>query len=105
MKTRLVAAVAFALGLTVPAISQDYAAAWSDMMSRMHMGMMFPASDNPDMDFAKGMVPHHQGAVDMANILLQYGSDPELRALAEQIIATQTEEIGFLQDWIARNGG
>ena len=45
------------------------------------------------------MIPHHQGAVDMAKIELQYGNDPALKKMAEQIIASQESEIAFMRVW------
>jgi uncharacterized protein (DUF305 family) len=47
------------------------------------------------------MIPHHQGAVDMAKIELQYGNDPELRKLADQIVSSQQSEIALMKDWQA----
>lgn len=71
--------------------------------AHMHEGMAIPFSGNTDVDFARGMIPHHQGAIDMARIELQYGKDPELRKLAEEIIKAQESEIAFLKSWIAKN--
>ena len=69
----------------------------------MHSGMDIEFTGNPDVDFAKGMIPHHQGAIDMAKIVLQYGKDPEIRKLAEGVVTAQEGEITFMKDWLARN--
>ncbi|GGW23495.1 hypothetical protein GCM10011452_08260 [Gemmobacter lanyuensis] len=70
---------------------------------RMHAGMGGMAyTGNADVDFITGMIPHHQGAVDMAKIVLEHGTDPEVRALAEKVIAAQEAEIKWMQDWLAR---
>jgi uncharacterized protein (DUF305 family) len=69
----------------------------------MHAAMDIEFSDNADIDFARGMIGHHQGAIDMARIVLEHGEDPELRQLAEEIIEAQEAEIAFLQNWIAEN--
>jgi uncharacterized protein (DUF305 family) len=69
----------------------------------MHTGMDIEFSGNTDVDFAKGMIPHHQGAVEMAKIELQYGKDAELRKLATDIIAAQETEIKFMTEWLAAN--
>jgi uncharacterized protein (DUF305 family) len=71
---------------------------------KMHAGMAIPFTGNADEDFIKGMLPHHQGAVDMAKIVLQYGKDPAVRKLAEEIIAAQDTEITLMKAWLAKNG-
>ena len=57
-------------------------------------------SGNTDADFASLMVPHHQGAVQMAEVELQFGSDPRLRRLAQEIILTQQSEIDVMRSVI-----
>jgi uncharacterized protein (DUF305 family) len=69
-------------------------------MSAMHEGMMI---EDPDIAFACGMIAHHQGAIDMALVLLDHGSDPQMRALAEEIIDAQVGEIEFMTNWLAEN--
>jgi uncharacterized protein (DUF305 family) len=70
---------------------------------RMHSGMAIEFSGNADIDFARGMIPHHEGAIDMANVVLEHGSDPAIRELAEEIIAAQEAEIAFLREWLGQH--
>lgn len=79
--------------------------AFMEANDRMHATMAIEYSGNPDVDFIRGMIPHHQGAVDMARIVLEHGSDPEVKKLAEAVIAAQEAEIKWMQDWLAANGG
>jgi uncharacterized protein (DUF305 family) len=65
----------------------------------MHQGMDIAFSGNADRDFIQGMIPHHQGAVDMAKIVLAFGKDPEVRKLAESIVKAQEEEIAWMNSW------
>jgi uncharacterized protein (DUF305 family) len=58
---------------------------------------------NIDKDFAARMIPHHQSAVDMAKAYLQYGQDAGLRTLCQNIIESQTKEINWLNEWLAKN--
>ena len=78
---------------------------WIEINDRMHMGMAIEFSGDPDIDFVRGMIAHHQGAVEMAKVLLEHGSDPELLALAEEIVAAQEAEIAFMEAWLADNEG
>ena len=77
--------------------------AYRDAMAKMDQGMNVPYTGNADRDFVAGMIPHHQGAIDMAQVELQYGTDPALRKLAQQIIAAQRKEIAFMQQWQAKH--
>ena len=65
------------------ATTDSFASLMSAAMDRMDHAMMVPPSGDPDRDFAAMMIPHHQGAIDMATIELKYGRDPVLRRLAE----------------------
>ena len=81
-----------------PAMQQAYAQSMENMHGEMTLGIADPM---PDMAFARGMLPHHVGAVDMAKIELEYGTDEEMRELAQHIIDTQQTEIELMQNWIA----
>lgn len=70
--------------------------------ARMHRDMDIRYTGNADRDFAAGMIPHHQAAIDMARIQLRYGTDPEMRRLAEEIIRAQEAEIAQLRAFLAR---
>ncbi|MEP3224819.1 MAG: DUF305 domain-containing protein [Parasphingorhabdus sp.] len=70
--------------------------------AKMHADMGKTIDPDPDIAFMQGMIPHHQGAVEMAEIVLEYGSDPETRALAEQIIESQRKEIDQMQAWMEK---
>ena len=73
-------------------------------MQAMMKNMAAKPTGNPDKDFALMMMPHHQGAIDMAKVELQYGKDPELRQLATDIVAAQEKEIAGMKAWLAKNG-
>lgn len=79
-------------------------AAFMASMTTMQHGMDAPMTGDPDKDFVTMMLPHHQGAVDMAKIELQYGKDPGLRALAKEIVAAQAKEIATMKAWQGRHG-
>ena len=81
------------------AMQQAYTAGMQAMHDDMMTGIANPV---PDMAFARGMLPHHRGAVDMAMVQLQYGTDKEMLKLAQDIIDAQQPEIIWLQEWIAK---
>jgi uncharacterized protein (DUF305 family) len=108
---------AAALGLALPVLAQHQhhnappkaapanpaVEAYKAANARMHKDMDITFTGNADKDFAKGMVPHHQGAVDMAKVVLTHGKDPELRKLAQEIIEAQEKELTILRDWLKKN--
>lgn len=71
---------------------------------KMHRDMAIKFTGEVDVDFARGMIPHHQGAIDMAKITLAFGKDPEIRKLAEEIVKAQETEIAFMRSWLAKKG-
>jgi len=72
-------------------------------MDRMDKGMKSaPMNGDVDHDFATMMMPHHQGAIDMAKAELAYGKDPLMRRLAEEIIVDQQSEIQAMQLWLSK---
>lgn len=71
---------------------------------RMHKDMDIAYSGDADVDFVRGMIPHHQGAIDMARVVLEHGKDPDTLKLARQIIADQEREIAEMRAWLAKRG-
>ncbi len=78
-------------------------AAFTAANAAMHEAMEIDYTGNADVDFIRGMIPHHQGAVAMAKVVLEHGTDPQVRKLAEAVIAAQEAEIAWMQDWLVAN--
>ena len=86
--------------LCVGAPDTSQSSFYSDMAkvnARMHQAMEIMPSGNVDRDFMQMMIPHHQGAVDMALVLLKYGREERLRRLAQSIIVEQGQEIAYMR--------
>jgi len=66
-------------------------------MSKMMAGMAVAPTGDTDRDFVAMMVPHHQGAIDMAQVILRYGKNEQLKRLAQEIIVTQQQEIAAMR--------
>lgn len=78
--------------------------AYRAVNDKMHAGMNLTYSGDADVDFLRGMIPHHQGAIDMAKVVLEHGKDARVRKLAEEIIRAQEQEIADMQKWLKEMG-
>lgn len=78
-------------------------AAYDRVNQRMHEGMA-QIDVNPDTAFMRGMIAHHQGAIEMSEVALEYGEDPKVREMAQRIIAAQKGEIAEMEAWLAARG-
>lgn len=97
---------AFMAVFLIPAAAKnetaEFARLMGESMMRMHSRMHeTSATGNPDHDFAAMMIPHHEGAIDMAKAELLYGKDPLMRRLAQEIIVDQQSEIEAMNLWLS----
>jgi len=85
---------------TMPEHVQENMRKMAITMPAMEEGMM---REDADVAFACAMIAHHQGAIDMAQVLLEHGDDPQMIALAQEIIAAQVDEIAQMNAWLVKN--
>ena len=90
-------AVSFAAADDAAPGEAGYLAENDAAMNKMMMGMAIKPTGDVDHDFVAMMVPHHQGAIDMAEAVLRYGRNEQLRRLAQEIIVTQQQEIAAMR--------
>ena len=86
----------------IPADASPSTSAYMEANEAMHSGMAIEFTGDADVDFAKGMIPHHEGAIAMAQIVLEHGEDPKIRALAEEIIAARKAKSHFCATGLLR---
>ncbi|WP_105402090.1 DUF305 domain-containing protein [Neorhizobium sp. T7_12] len=90
--------------MSMPTGGSPSTKAFEDANAKMHKDMAIQYSGDTDADFVRSMIPHHQGAIDMAKIELAHGKDPEIRKLAEAVIKAQEAEIADMQAWLKAHG-
>ena len=78
--------------------------AYREINDRMHADMNVEFTGDADIGFLKSMIPHHEGAVAMARVVLEHGTDENVRQLAEEIIAAQEAEIEMMRAWLTERG-
>lgn len=86
-----------------PAAASEFHRALQTVMVQMDAEMCITPSADADRDFARAMIPHHQGAVEMAKLELLYGSDPRLRRLAQGMVVEQSQEIALMRSILANS--
>lgn len=89
---------------TAAASDNPVAKAFEDANLKMHEDMALDYTGDADVDFVRSMIPHHQGAIDMARVQLEHGKDPEIRKLAEDVIKAQEAEIAEMRKWLEQRG-
>jgi uncharacterized protein (DUF305 family) len=77
--------------------------AFEEANAKMHRDMAISFIGNADIDFVRGMIPHHQGAIDMARVVLQFGTNEQTKKWANEIIVAQEREIAEMKEWLSRN--
>ncbi len=98
---RAMQSISLFLAAPRPAATNEFHRALQTVMVQMDAAMCVAPSADVDRDFARAMIPHHQGAVEMANLELMYGSDPRLRRLAQGMVVEQSQEIALMRSILA----
>ena len=99
----LMTAVGMMAGAQMDSRAMSFMHSMEESMTRMDGGMKSaPMNGDCDHDFVTMMMPHHQGAIDMAKAELLYGKDPVIKRLAEEIIVDQQSEIQAMQLWLSK---
>jgi uncharacterized protein (DUF305 family) len=99
----MIAAVSVAATAQMQPRAMSFSHAMKESMDRMDNGMKSaPMNGDVDHDFCSMMIPHHRGAIDMAEAELAYGVDPVMRRLAEEILVDQQSEIQAMQLWLSK---
>jgi uncharacterized protein (DUF305 family) len=83
-----------------PASTKEFKEAHMAMMKNMHQ----PFTGNPEVDFRVHMIPHHQGAIDMARVALKHAKDDDTKKMAQKIIDDQEKEIAEMREWLKKHG-
>ena len=77
--------------------------AFAEVNERMHEAMDIEFTGDADIDFVRGMIAHHIGAIEMARVVIEHGEDQDIRALAEEIIEAQETEVEMMEAWLEEN--
>lgn len=93
-----------AMEKSMASAQSEAAHAFAQAMMRMHNEMSITYTNNVDIDYTRGMIAHHRGAIEMAEIALKYTKDETVKKAAAKIIADQKAEIADMEVWLQKNG-
>ena len=99
------ASVAVLFALSMPSFADDAGPAYMKSMEKMSADMKKGMDPDPTKAWAKMMVAHHQGAIEMSQTVLKETKDPMIREMAQKVIDDQTKEKKMLEEWTSKHGG